>query len=137
MADRPKARTLRWRSAGEDHAVVLVEGGPGGMMPRPCPECPWRRENAGSFPAEAFRHSAYTAYDCAEATFGCHMSDPERARTCAGAALRTDHSLALRMRWSEVEQVEDPGEGVLFTDYREMAIANGVDPDEEVLRPCR
>jgi len=126
---------IRRRPADDRHEVITVEGRDG-MMRRPCPPCPWRRANAGSFPAEAFRHSAPTAYDMATSTFGCHSTGVERTRTCAGAAVRTGHSLSLRMRWEQVEQVEDIGDE-LFDDYREMAVANGVDPDDPVLAPCR
>jgi len=129
------AEIVNRRNADPDHDVVTVHGGEG-MMRRPCPECPWRRTNAGGFPAEAFRLSAPTAYDMATHTFGCHQSGTERPRTCAGAAVRTGHSLALRMRGAEAAEVEDVGDD-LFDDYREMAEANGVDPDDPVLRSCR
>lgn len=130
---------LRRRSADAENDVITVVSDPAErrtMMTRPCPECPWRRANAGSFPAEAFRISAPTAYDLATHTFGCHTAGAKEPRTCAGAAVRTGHSLALRMRGEEVAQVEDIGDE-LFDDYREMAEANGVDPEDEVLRPCR
>jgi len=126
---------IRRRPADDRHEVITVEGRDG-MMRRPCPECPWRRANAGDFPAEAFRHSAGTAYDLATHTFGCHQAGVEHGKTCAGAAVRTPHNLALRLRGAEVAQVEDIGEE-LFDDYREMAVANGVDPDDPVLAPCR
>lgn len=32
----------------------------------------------GEFPAEAFRHSAPTAYDMAESGFSCHSAGTER-----------------------------------------------------------
>ncbi len=129
------------RLADEDHAVVTVRGG-SAFCAKPCPECPWRRENAGTFPAEAFRISAQTAYDMADRTFGCHMAGTDRPTTCAGALLSTgaDHNLQVRMRlldekfsWTDV----DAAGADLFPDYRSMAEANGVDPSDPVLEPTR
>ncbi|WP_455289311.1 DUF6283 family protein [Cupriavidus necator] len=52
-----------------------VEGGKGGYRRKPCGKCPWRVDATGELPAEAFRHSAETAYDMATHTFACHSSD--------------------------------------------------------------
>jgi hypothetical protein len=126
---------IQRRHADPNHDVVTTTGGTG-IMRRPCPECPWRRTNAGTFPAQAFIPSAPTAYDMATHTFGCHQTGTQHPTTCAGAALRQHHNLSLRMRATEVAQVEDPGDE-LFDDYRQMAIANGADPDHPALTPCR
>jgi hypothetical protein len=134
-------RVVRSRGAGEEHDVITVEGD-GGVCARPCAECPWRRENAGSFPAEAFRISAPTAYDMADRVFGCHMSGAQAPRSCAGAMLSTgaEHNLQVRLRivsgrfsWADVHD----GGADLFRSYREMAEANGVDPDDPALRSTR
>lgn len=136
----PKAIDLRM--AGRDHAVVTIVGGDGGHCSVPCPECPWRRENAGSFPPEAFRHSANTAYDMSDHTFACHMAGRERPTTCAGALMSTgaEHNLSIRLRLMKGdfrwEDVSDGGAD-LFPDYRSMAEANGVDPDDPILDPTR
>lgn len=68
-----KPEIIRRRMAGNDHAVITIKAD-GGYCKRPCSECPWRRENAGNFPPEAFILSAPTAYDQAVNRFGCHMS---------------------------------------------------------------
>lgn len=138
MRPRVVARQL----ADEDNAVVTVSGGDGRHRRTPCRECPWRIENAGSFPAEAFRISAPTAYDMADRTFACHMAGTEHPATCAGALLSTgaDHNLKVRMAlmagrfaWDQVSAAD----AELHASYVAMAIANGVDPDDPILRPCR
>ena len=68
---RKRPRITRRRLAGRHHAVVTVEGGTKGRGYRvePCAQCPWRLDQQGMFPAEAFRLSAPTAYDAAMSTF--------------------------------------------------------------------
>lgn len=109
---------------------------------QPCPECPWRKDSAiGAFPAEAYRHSARTAYDMAQTTFGCHMAGKGKPLTCAGFLLRgADHNLLIRLAQIrgrlDLSKVSDGG-APLFESYAAMAIANGVRPDDPVLAPCR
>lgn len=128
--------------ADENNAVLTLAGGKEGHCCTPCPECPGRVENAGSFPAEAFRLSAPTAYDMADRMFACHMAGKERPLTCAGALLSTgaEHNMLVRLRlmdgrfsWPDVSA----GAAVLHECYAAMAVANGVDPDDLVLAPCR
>jgi hypothetical protein len=138
---RRQTTTTRRRPAGPEHAVLTVEGGAGAYRRTPCPECPWRRENAGSFPAEAFRHSANTAYDGAFHQFACHMAGADRPQTCAGFLLQNaEHNIGARLAQAhgqlDMSSVHDGG-AVLFGSYREMAVANGVDPEDPRLRPCR
>lgn len=139
MARRTSKETGR-TIVGPNHAVVSMEGG-AGYRRKPCEECPWKCENAGKeFPAEAFRRSAKTAYDMADTTFGCHMSEGEPV-TCAGFLLaHSENNLAVRLRQArgqmDLDQVHDGG-NEMFTSYRDMAIANGVDPDDPVLTPVR
>jgi hypothetical protein len=58
----------------------------------------WRVDANGEFPAEAFRHSASTAYDMAQHTFACHESGSKKPATSAGFLLRgADHNLAVRL----------------------------------------
>lgn len=134
------AHIIAVHDAGPDHQVVTVKGGSGGLYRRePCEECPWRRENAGNFPPEAFRHSARTAYDMASHTFACHMSGAEKPAICAGFILRgATHNMAMRLKWlrGECQDVKS-GDAELFDSYREMAEANGVEADDPALRPCR
>lgn len=140
MTGKPKVVTLG--VAGEDHQVVRVEGARGEYRRRPCAPCPWRRDNVGEFPAEAFRLAAPgTAYDMSDATFGCHESDAMRTQTCAGFLLSTtaDNNLSVRLGQSSGRLVLDDvhGDGaVLFAYFADMAIANGVDPDDPVLALC-
>lgn len=126
---------------GPDHAVVTVKTTNRGYRRKPCEECPWKCENVGKeFPAEAFRASAPTAYDAAQTSFACHMSEGEPV-TCAGFLLaHSDNNLAVRIRQMngemDLDQVHDDGHET-FASYRDMAVANGVDPDDPVLKPIR
>lgn len=136
-----KARETARRMAGDDHAVITLEGGGGLYRRQPCEECPWRRENEGSFPAEAFKHSASTAYDGAMSSFSCHMSGAKKPATCAGFLLRNaDNNIGVRisLAMGKINPAElSDGGADLFDSYREMAVANGVDPADPILRPCR
>lgn len=138
---RKKPTVTKKTPAGDNHQVVTIEGGGGAYRKTPCEECPWRRENAGNFPAEAFRVSARTAYDMAGSMFACHMAGSEKPATCAAFLLNGSvHNLCFRMAAARgainLELVSDGGAD-LFESYREMAEANGVDEDDSVLRPCR
>lgn len=130
------------RPAGHDHQVVSVQGGDLGLYRRkPCESCPWRRDAVGEFPAEAFRHSAATAYDMAQNTFACHSSGCEKPALCAGFLLRnSENNLGVRMMQMRgqvsMDEVSDGGHA-LFDSYREMAVANGVPSDDPVLERCR
>jgi len=110
---------------------------------KPCKTCPWRRDAAiGRFPAEAFRKSAETAYDLARESFACHEQGVENPATCAGFLLRgADHNLSVRIAVRtgqlDLDAVSNADDVDLFGSYREMAVANGVDPDDPRLRPCR
>ena len=128
--------------ADDNHEVVSVSGnGDKKYMRKPCGDCPWRKGATGEFPAEAFRISAHTAYDMAEHSFGCHASGTEKPKTCAGFLLKgSTHNLGVRMRLMKGEydlsKVSDGGHE-LFANYKEMAIANGVSPNDESLIPIR
>jgi hypothetical protein len=130
---------IKIRPAGVDHQVVTVEGGQGEHCKRPCADCPWRVDATGVFPAEAFRHSANTAYDMAQSTFACHQAGLDKPRVCAGFLLRgADHNMSVRVGYisGRYHAVEDGG-CELHENYRAMAVANGVDEDDPVLAPCR
>ena len=139
---RKPTRVTNTRQAGPDHQVVTVEGGRSGVYRRePCPKCPWRCDAVGEFPAEAFKHSASTAYDMALNTFACHSSGVEKPAVCAGFLLRNSaNNLGVRLMQSrgdlDLDQVSDGGHE-LFASYREMAQANGVHPQAPVLAACR
>lgn len=138
-------KILDVRPAGEDHQVVTVgsdKSGKKGHLYRrkPCAKCPWRVDAVGEFPAEAFKHSASTAYNMSDRTFGCHDSGTSKPATCAGFLLRgADHNLRIRMAYikGEIQNDLDDAGMELFANYREMAVANGVDPDDPVLTDCR
>lgn len=138
-ATRP--RIVDVRPAGADHQVVSIQGGRKGLYRRqPCSDCPWRVDATGVFPAEAFAHSAATAYDLSEHSFGCHQSGSDKPATCAGFLLKgADHNLAIRlarMRGDIADDVTDAGVQ-LHANYRAMAVANGLRDDDPVLAPCR
>ena len=128
------------RPAGADHQVVTVQGGEGTYRRSPCSDCPWRVDAVGLFPAEAFRHSAGTAYDMSDRTFACHQSGTVKPAICAGFLLRgAEHNLTVRlgrMRGRFKPDVQDAGLQ-LHPNYRSMAVANGVPPSDPALRLCR
>ena len=109
---------------------------------KPCGGCPWRIDApVGHFPPAAFRRLAGTAYDMARTYFACHESGEDRPLVCAGFFLRgAEHNLRVRLDLMEgvVDRpsVHDGGHA-LHDDYRAMAEANGVDPDDPALAPCR
>jgi len=144
LADMPdtvsRVRGAGGNKRGELHQVLTIKS-KGGCRAKPCRTCPWRPENTGEFPAEAFRHSAPTAYDAALSLFSCHESGAKKPATCAGFLLRnSSHNLGVRLAQSmgtlDLKKVHDGG-AELFPSYRAMAIANGVDPEDPVLQPCR
>lgn len=139
--EKKPAHITRIRPADDNNQVVTVEGGSGRAYRRqPCSKCPWRVDATGEFPAEAFRHSASTAYDMAQTTFGCHESGSRKPATCAGFLLRgSDHNLAVRlglMSGRYKQDVTDAGVE-LHQNYRAMALANGVSVDDPALLLCR
>lgn len=139
-AAKGPTRVVNVRPAGDGHQVVTVVGGKGTYRREPCPDCPWRVDAVGVFPAEAFKHSANTAYDMADHTFACHSSGTAKPAICAGFLLRgADHNLTVRLKRMQGEIVDDVVDGghELHENYRAMAVANGVDPADAVLRPCR
>ena len=136
---KSKPRIEKTTPADENNVVHTVVGGKGSYCKTPCAECPWLVENTGNFPAEAFRISASTAYDMAQNTFACHMRGSIAPTTCAGFLLRSaDHNLSVRlskMKGKMLDVTEDNRN--LHENYRAMAIAHGVNPDEPCLKPCR
>ncbi|RCG31916.1 hypothetical protein DQ384_05065 [Sphaerisporangium album] len=136
-------RILGFHDGGDgEWGVVSVERGDGARAFRrhPCAgitPCPWRRDApTGTFPPEVFRHSARTTYDLATHTFGCHASGRDAPTTCAGFLLRgASDNLAVRMSYARYFGVHTTVE--LYDGYQEMAIANGVHPDDPALVLCR
>ncbi|MFY2597283.1 DUF6283 family protein [Achromobacter xylosoxidans] len=133
-------RIVDVRPAGPEHQVVTVVGGKGSYRRQPCPKCPWRTDAVGEFPAESFRHSANTAYDMSQHVFSCHDSGTKKPATCAGFLLRgADNNLAVRLAYMSGRLEGDVTDGgcELHDSYRDMAVANGVDPEDPVLKTCR
>jgi len=140
---KPKITQVRDGGVNQhgEHRVNTVVGGKGIPRHEPCGGCPWRKDQDGEFPPEAFLCSAPTAYDMASHTFACHESSKDNPALCAGFLLKgADHNFSVRMRLSDgrlsYDKLHDGGHE-LHESYREMAIANGCDPDAEELRPCR
>lgn len=136
-----KPDIIEARPADWNHQVVTVQSARRHSCKKPCQDCPWRRDAVGIFPAEAFRLSAHTAYDMNDRTFGCHSTGTAKPSLCAGFLLRgAKHNLSVRLGMLggtiEMDQVYDGGVA-LFDSYAEMAIANGVEPNDPVLAPCR
>ena len=135
-----RTRITRTTPAGPGHQVVRVEGGKGTYRREPCGGCPWRVDQTGQFPAEAFRISANTAADMAMETFGCHESGQKKPATCAGFLLRgAAHNLAVRLDYLHHRIGGDIHDGghELHPGYISMAVANGVPHDDHSLKQCR
>jgi hypothetical protein len=109
---------------------------------RPCRECPWKRDVAvGHFPPERFAALANTAYDMSMHVFQCHDTPDDKPAACAGFLIAgARHNLAIRLALSNgninPDKISD-GSFELFQNFREMAVANGVDPSDPVLEQCR
>ena len=74
-------------------------------------------------------------------SFVCHETSEAAPLVCAGFLLRgATHHLGVRLHIARGEvdpaAVHDGGHE-LHGSYRDMAIANGVDPDDPALAPCR
>jgi Family of unknown function (DUF6283) len=141
---RKRSTVLDVRPAGDDHQVLTIASDHKAHRREPCADCPWRVDATGVFPPEAFRHSARTAFDMAQETFGCHSSGSHKPATCAGFLLRgAEHNLKVRMdrvyaamEGADMDDVHDGGHA-LHPGYVAMAVANGVDPDDPALAKCR
>lgn len=135
-----RGKVTQVRAAGTDHQVVTVEGNHRGYRREPCAGCPWRVENIGSFPADAFRHSARTAYDMSTHVFACHESGVDAGHTCAGFLMHgAEHNLAVRLGRANGRFRDDVSAAgaKLHVSYRAMAVANGVPEDDPSLSCCR
>lgn len=138
-------RVVLVRPGERGWGVVTVESPPGRdprFQTEPCRRCPWRRDAPrGAFPAQVFRHSAATCYDLALRTFGCHASDRADPATCAGFLLSgAGNNLQVRLwlaRGVPLWRVRLPDGVELYENYRAMAVANGVPPDDPALADCR
>lgn len=131
--------------AGQDEVhVIPVEGKLQHLHRRePCEKCPWRKDATGIFDAEAFKVSANTSYPGSRNVFACHSSGTEKPTMCAGFLLHgahqnaAVHSLIQSGEIFETVLALNDGGHDLYTSYRAMAEANGVDPDDRVLLPLR
>lgn len=136
-----RGKVIDTHMADENHAVVTVEATGSHYRREVCEECPWRKDaRIGEFPAEAYRLSAPTAYDAAMKTFSCHMAGKERPQTCAGFLLAQGaHNLKVRLGQisGKVDLSKVRVTVPTYSTYREMAIANGVDPDDPAIARCR
>jgi hypothetical protein len=83
---------------------------------------------------------AHTAADMDRKLFQCHRTDAGRPLVCAGFLERgADHNMTVRLSYvrGDLDPRDRSGSLPLYADYREMAIANGVDPDDPALASCR
>lgn len=134
----PQARVVLVRPGADGWGVVTIDAPGNAHQEEPCLRCPWLLDSPiGAFPPEVFQLSAPTTYDLATRTFGCHASKPDEPLTCAGFLLRgAAHNLAVRVHGPDISTAVST-DRPLYGTYREMAVANGVDPDDPVLAPCR
>lgn len=94
----------------------------------------------GEFDVERYRVLAASAYDMSHMVFACHKSEEGADVVCAGFLERgADHNFAIRLAYirGDLQLIDRSGGLPLHADYRALAVANGVDPDDPVLRPCR
>jgi hypothetical protein len=108
---------------------------------RPCANCPWRRDVApGEFPAERFRILAYTSEDMSPVVFTCHKSTEHDPIACAGFLTNgAAHNMSVRvaLAYDQLELRDRSGGLKLHPNYRSMAVANGVAPDDRALASIR
>lgn len=103
----------------------------------PCSNCPWRVDQVGEFPADRYRDLAGCAYDASFKIFTCHKSERHKPVVCAGFLLRNSAN-NVSCRLMHIDGGTDcRTDAELHGNYREMAIANGVGPDDPVLTRCR
>ena len=131
-------RFLRTTVADANHVVHSIQGGMGDYCRNPCAQCPWRVDQTGSFPAEAFRISANTAHDMSLRTFACHMRGTDTPAACAGFLLNgAADNLAVRVKRIKGKMRDVSANGYrLHKSYRAMAVANGVAPNDPTLADC-
>lgn len=105
---------------------------------KPCGECPWRKDVAtGRFPVLKFQRLANTAWDRSPVLFACHKTPDDKPIACTGFLLRgADHNLSVRLHKVDVNSISDGGYS-LYEGYTQMAVANGVDPQDPSLARCR
>ncbi|WIV52859.1 DUF6283 family protein [Amycolatopsis nalaikhensis] len=132
------ADILAVQDGADGWGVITVAASADAYRASPCARCPWLRDSpVGAFPPDVFRHAARTTYDLATHKFGCHSSTPEQPKTCAGFLLRgAAHNLSVRLYGPDVTTAVT-SDRPLYDNYREMAIANGVDPEDPSIAPCR
>lgn len=130
-------RITKRQRAGTDHEVVQITGGKATYRREPCATCPWRTDQVGTFPAEAFRISAPTAYDASFETFACHVAGSNKPLICAGFLLQNSlNNIGARIR-GIAGGADCRSEAPLHASYKAMAISNGVAPDDPALSRCR
>lgn len=105
----------------------------------PCPECPWNvKAEKGKFTVERYRSLAGSSKQELCCIFACHMSHEDHPIACAGyLAVCGGTSINVRLMQAyghiDLERVKIPEDHVLYGSYGELAVANGVDPDDPVL----
>jgi hypothetical protein len=105
-------------------------------MRRTCDDCPFLLSSpVGKFSAERFLDLAHTCKpgEMPGNVFACHNSPAGREKACAGMILVTRDDLPNRLRLMVSQGLLNPDDisatGPLFASYRDMATANGCDPD--------
>ena len=153
-----RVKTIDQKMAGPDHAVTTVISEMTLFCRTPCADCPWRKDAVWRFPPEAFINSANTGavrisandphdvnaieleINLASRMFGCHTAGTEKPAICAGYILEGQASLGWRVAAAKGKfdplKVTDNGLD-LFKSYYDMAVANGVDPEDSRIDLCR
>ncbi len=138
-----RTRHVGTNDKGDEFAVRRLINTSSRIRNKPCKTCPWRRDaEIGEFPAEAYRTSASCAYDTALTMFSCHESGTKKAAVCAGFLLaNSNHNMGVRLGVMKgtynLSRLGNPDNVELYSSYRAMAIANGVDPQDPRIAACR
>lgn len=133
------AQVVRTRPAGPDHQVVTIEGAEWVSSPAlqrlPLAEGCRGRISTGSFRALGQHRIRHGAKHLCVPPVWCSKAGHLRRILLRGA----DHNLSVRLGYLKGVIDHDVKDGglALHDGYREMAIANGVDPDHPALKQCR
>lgn len=92
-----------------------------------CGGCPWRKSNAGNFPAEAFAVSRQTCAESSIDLFMCHESGWEKPAICAGFILANPEHRAVKLltQTGVIDQRAISAPEPMFDSYIAMETANG------------
>lgn len=109
---------------------------PGFKLTRQCSECPWRKDvPVGRFPPERYVALKNTVEQGLNNLFACHKTSDGEPSACVGFLL-VDGPNNWTARLAAITGEFDPRKleaaGPLYDSFQEMALANGVSPEDLV-----